>query len=153
MKSDRRNKVAMTRILIADGNRLFREKMKQIIADNFDSVLTSEASNGHEVLDELTRHAFDLLILDLELLDGNGFNVLKKIMVITPDIPVLIISMFPVEQYEESVFRAGAYGYVSKVNLANELIVALQKIFRGQKYFSSRSTITSRGESSLSAWK
>jgi two-component system, NarL family, invasion response regulator UvrY len=147
MESDKRNKDTLARVLIADSNNLFREKMKQIITDNFNSILTSEACNEHEVLNELSQHVFDLLILDLELSDGNGFNVLKKIMIITPDIPVLVISMFPVEQYEESVFRAGAHGYVSKVNLSNELIAALPKIFQGNRYFSSDSTGTSREKS------
>jgi two-component system, NarL family, invasion response regulator UvrY len=143
MESDKRNKDTMARILIADSNNLFREKMKQIISDNFDSVLTSEACNEHEVLNELSKHAFDLLILDTELSDSNGLNVLKKIKVTTPDIPVLVMSMFPVEKYEESVFRAGAHGYLSKVNLSNELITSLQKIFQGKRYFSSQSTGTS----------
>jgi two-component system invasion response regulator UvrY len=138
MKSEKSNKDAMARILIADSNSFFRYKMKQIIADTFDSILTSEVSNEQEVLHELSQHAFDLVILDLELSDGNGFNVLKKIRVTTPDVPILGISMFPVEKYEESACREGAHGYVSKVNLPNELIAALQQIFQGKRYFSSK---------------
>jgi DNA-binding NarL/FixJ family response regulator len=128
------------RILIADSNPLFREKMKQIIADNFKSVLTYEASIENEVLDEISRHAFDLLILDLELSDGNGFALLKKIKVVAPEIPVMVMSMFPVKQFEENVLKEGAYGYVSKVNLSDELIVALKKLFHGKKYFAFRGT-------------
>ena len=128
-----RNKDTIARILIADGNSLFREKIKQIIADNFDITLTSEACSEEDVLNELDQHAFDVLILDTELSDGNGLNVLKKIKIRNPGIPVLIMSMFPDEQYQESVFRAGAHGYVSKVNLSNELVTALQRIFEGKK--------------------
>ena len=138
MKGDMRNNDTIARILIADSNSLFREKMKQIITDNFDFTLTSEACSEDDMLNELGQYAFDVLILDTELSDGNGLNVLKKIKSRTPGIPVLIMSMFPVEQYEESVFRAGADGYVSKVNLSNELITALHQIFQGKKYFSSQ---------------
>jgi two-component system, NarL family, invasion response regulator UvrY len=138
MKGDMRNKDTIARILIADSNSLFREKMKQIITDNFEFTLTSEACSEDDVLNELSEYVFDVLILDTELSDGNGLDALKKIKISAPDIPVLIMSMFPVEQYEESVFRAGAHGYVSKVNLSNELITALHHIFQGKKYFSSQ---------------
>jgi len=132
-----RNKDTVARILIADSNSLFREKMKQIITDNFDFTLTSEACSEDDMLNELGEYTFDVLILDTELSEGNGLDVLKKIKIRNPDIPVLVMSMFPVEQYEESVLKAGAHGYVSKVNLSNELITALQRIFQGKKYFSS----------------
>jgi len=125
-------------MLIADSNSLFREKMKQIITDNFDFTLTSETCSEEDMLNKLGQYAFDVLILDTELSYGNGLEVLKKIKIRNPGMPVLIMSMFPVEQYEESVFRAGAHGYVSKVNLSNELVTALQKIFEGKKYFSSQ---------------
>jgi two-component system, NarL family, invasion response regulator UvrY len=131
-----KNKDIPMKILIADSNTLFKEKMKQLITDNYDFILTSEACSESEVLDEMSRHAFDVLILDLELSDGNGLDLLTKIMAIAPDVPVLVMSMFPVQQYEESVFREGAYGYVSKVNLSNELINALHQIFEGKSYFS-----------------
>jgi DNA-binding NarL/FixJ family response regulator len=111
--------------------------MKQIITDNFDFTLTSEACSEDDMLNELGQYAFDVLVLDTELSDGNGLDVLKKIKIRNPGMPVLIMSMFPVEQYEESVFRAGAHGYVSKVNLSTELITALHQIFQGKKYFSS----------------
>jgi DNA-binding NarL/FixJ family response regulator len=142
------DKQTIRRILIADSNPLFREKMKQIIADNFVSILTYEASSEKEVLDEISRHAFDLIILDLELSDGNGFILLKKIKVVAPEIPVMVMSMFPVKQYEENVLKEGAYRYVSKVNLSNALIGALQSVFQGNQYFSSRKTEIS-GEKSL----
>ena len=81
MKGDMRNKDTIARILIADSNSLFREKIKQIIADNFDFTLTSEACSEDDMLNELSEYAFDVLILDTELSDGNGLNVLKKIKI------------------------------------------------------------------------
>jgi len=147
MKSEKTDKGTVSRILIADANSFFRDKMKQMITDHFHSILTSEACNEREVLHELSQHTFDLLILDLELSDGNGFNVLKKIKVTTPEVPVLGISMFPEEKYRQSAYREGAYGYVSKVNLPNELIAALQQIFQGKRYFNSQGTASSREKS------
>jgi two-component system, NarL family, invasion response regulator UvrY len=105
------------------------------------------------MLNELGEYVFDVLILDTELSDGNGLNVLKKIKIRNPGIPVLIMSMFPVEQYEESVFRAGAHGYVSKVTLSNELITALHQIFEGKKYFSSQGSGNSEKNLELPAWE
>jgi len=153
MKGDMRKKDTIARILIADSNSLFREKIKQVIADKFDYTLISEACSENDVLNELGQYAFDVLILDTELSDGNGLDVLKKIKIRNPGIPVLIMSMFPVEQYEESVFRAGAHGYVSKVNLSNELITVLHQIFQGKKHFSSQGTGNCRKNSEFTAWE
>lgn len=136
----------MRRVLIVESNPLFREKIMQIIADNFESMMTCEAYGESEALDEISRHAFDVAILDLELSDGNGFNLLKKIKLLTPDMPVLGMSMFPVKQYEESVLKEGAYGYISKANLSNELIVALQEVFKGEKYIAIRDTYDPGGK-------
>jgi len=153
MQGDMRSKDTIAKILIADSNSLFREKIKQVIADKFNYTLISEACCENDVLNELGQYAFDVLILDTELSDGNGLDVLKKIKIRNPGIPVLIMSMFPVEQYEESVFRAGAHGYVSKVNLSNELITALHQIFQWKKYFSSQGTGNCGKNSEFTAWE
>ncbi len=130
-----RNKENIVRILIADVSQFFREKMKQLIADNFDSILISEVSSEQGVLNEIKQQKFDVMILDIELLDGNGLHTLLKIKSVKPEIPVLVMSMFPVKQYEESAFKAGAHGYLSKVNMSNELILALHQIIEGKIYF------------------
>ncbi len=119
------------RILIADSNRLFRELIKLVISDHFAAVVTSEAVNEQEVFDELRRHVFDVLLLDLDLSGNQGVNALKKIMSAVPDLPVVVMSLFPDDVYEENIFRAGYSGYVSKVNLARDLITALRAVIHG----------------------
>lgn len=136
IRGDMNNEGIVERILIADSNNLSREKIKQIIADNYGFAITSEACGEYELMKELSRFTFDVLLLDTELKDGGGLNVLKKVKAMNPGLPVLVISMFPVKQYEESVFRGGAHGFVSKAQLSNDLVAALGRISRGGKYFS-----------------
>lgn len=127
----------MKKILIADANKLFRALIKQVISDHFEAVLTSEACDEREVIDEISHHAYDVLLLDLGLSDNKGLTVLRKMMVIAPNIPVVIMSLFPDEQCEENIYRAGYDGYICKVNLVYELIPALNDIFEGKRHFRS----------------
>jgi DNA-binding NarL/FixJ family response regulator len=154
MNYDRGNIDTVANILIADSNPIFRGKVKEMLTDNLESVITAESYSSDDVLTQLAQHEFDILILDLGLSDGNGLNVLKKIRTIMPDMRVLIMSMFSDDQYQESVYRDGARGYVSKANLTNELIPALQKILRGEKYFSCLDNGNPQQKKSTgSAWK
>jgi len=130
------NKEISTKILIADSSSLFRVKLTQIIADHLILALTTGVGSENELMSELSRNTFDILIIDSDLSDGNGLNMLKKVKTIAPDMPVLVMSMFPLEQYEESIYRAGAHGYIAKINLASELIDALNQILQGKRFFS-----------------
>ncbi len=121
------------KILIADVCQLFREKMKQLIADNFHSIMIAEVSNEQGVLNEMSQHTFDVVILDIELSDEKGLQILQKIKNINPMIPVLVMSMFPIKQYEEFAFKAGAYCYLSKVNMANDLIPILMQLMAQER--------------------
>lgn len=122
----------MQRILIADSNSILRNKIKQIIVDHFGLIIIHEASTGNEVLDVIGRHAFDCVLIDLELSEGDGWRVFKKIVAKEPALPVLVMTMFPAHQYEESLLKEGAQGYIPKVNLPNNLVEMLRQIVHGE---------------------
>lgn len=124
----------MIKILIADDHTIVREGLKQILSDISDVVVAGEAGSGQEALKKVRAHVYDLLLLDISLPGMSGLDVLKQIKCLKPDLPVLILSMYPEEQYAIRTLRAGASGYLTKESASDELIEAIRKVAAGRKY-------------------
>ena len=126
----------MIRVLIADDHTLFREGLKKIIAGTSDIVVAGEASNGNDVLARLKEDSFDVLVLDISMPGKDGLEVLKEVRTRYHRLPVLMLSMFPEEQYATRVLKAGASGYLTKESAPDVLITAVRKAARGERYVS-----------------
>jgi two-component system, NarL family, invasion response regulator UvrY len=126
----------MIRVLIADDHTLFREGIKKIVATTSDIAVTAEASNGADVLAKLKEDTFHVLILDIAMPGKNGLDVLKEVKTAYPELPVLMLSMFPEEQFATRVLKAGASGYLTKESASDVLITALRRVAAGGKYVS-----------------
>ena len=126
----------MIRVLIADDHTLFREGLKKIIAGTSDIVVAGEASNGNEVLARLKDERYDVLVLDIAMPGKDGLDVLKETRARYQGLPVLMLSMFPEEQFATRVLKAGAAGYLTKESVPEVLIMAIRKVARGEKYVS-----------------
>lgn len=127
----------MTNILIADDHSIVREGLKQVLVDTPDMVVTGEAKDGEEALDKALRNDYDVVVLDISMPGQSGLEVLKQIKSSKPKLPVLILSMYPEDQFALRVLKAGASGYLSKESAPEELINALRKVSSGAKYISS----------------
>lgn len=127
----------MIKILIADDHAIVRKGLKQIVADTPDMVVFGEASNGHEVIMKVSKDDYDVIVLDINMPGMNGLDVLKELKTQRLGIPVLVLSIFPEEQYAVRVLKAGASGYLTKESVPEELITALRKVSLGRKYISS----------------
>jgi two-component system invasion response regulator UvrY len=123
------------KILIADDHEIFHEILRRIISGTPDMIVAAEASNGNGLLKILNDGNFDLVIMDIAMSDRNGFDILKEIKDKKHCPPVLILSMFPEEQYATNAFNNGADGYVMKVSMVDELVNAIRAIMQGEKYF------------------
>jgi DNA-binding NarL/FixJ family response regulator len=124
----------MIRILIADDHEMFREGIKRICEDDHDIVIAGEAGNGHEVLDLVSKHEFDLLLLDIAMPGLNGLDTLKQLKTLKPKLRVLVLSMYPEDEYAVRAIKAGAAGYLTKARASHELMVAIRKISSGKNY-------------------
>ncbi len=126
----------MITLLIADDHALFREGLKQILAETPDMTVTGEASDGREVWDLLLKNHYDVILLDISMPGRNGIDVLRQIKSEKPEIPVLMLSMYPEEQYAIRALKAGASGYLTKMTASNELIEAIRRLAMGRQYIS-----------------
>jgi len=126
----------MIRVLIADDHAVVREGLKRIVAENADMEVAGEAGNGHEVLDFARRHECDLVLLDLAMPGKDGLDTLKELKLVRPHLPVLVLSVYPEEQYAVRLLRAGAAGYLTKESAPEELVAAIRKVSSGGRYVS-----------------
>jgi two-component system invasion response regulator UvrY len=126
----------MIKILIADDHTIVREGLKQIIANAAGLVVTGEAANGEETLDLIRKNNFDVILLDIAMPEKDGLAILKQLKREKIELPVLVLSMHPEEQYAVRVLKMGAAGYLTKASASDELIKAIKKISTGKKYIS-----------------
>ena len=128
----------MINILIADDHQMFREGLKQILSINNEIKTAAEAANGRELIEIIMHNKFDLLVLDISMPGMNIFDLLSGIKQIDAQLPILILSMHPEEQYAVRLLKAGISGYLTKESAAEELVSAIKRIKAGGKYISSK---------------
>jgi len=126
----------MLKILIADDHPVFRKGLKQIIAETPDIAVAGEAANGLEVLNKVKMGDFDLVLLDISMPGKTGIDVLAQLKYERPELPVLMLSMHPEEQYAVRSLKAGASGYLTKESAPDELVAAIRKVSTGGIYVS-----------------
>jgi two-component system invasion response regulator UvrY len=127
----------MIRVLVADDHPVVHEGLKKMFEKVHGIRVTGEASTGEEVLNEIERNDYDLVLLDISMPDKSGLEVLKELKRKRPDLQVLILSIHGEEQYAIRALKAGAAGYLTKKSVPDELIKAVQKISQGGKYITS----------------
>jgi len=126
----------MIKVLIVDDHPVVRKGLTQILCEEPDVEIAAEAKTAAESLDMVKEKEWDVVVLDITLPDRSGLEALKDIKAIRPDLPVLILSMHPEDQYALRVLKAGAAGYVNKDSASEELVKAVRKVVGGGRYVS-----------------
>lgn len=127
----------MIRLVIADDHTIMREGLKRILDGAEDIEVVGEAIDGFEVLSQIRKGGFDMLILDLSMPGRSGVELIRQIKEETPKLPVLVLTMHEEEQYAIRAIRAGARGYLTKESAGTQLLTAIRKVASGRPYISS----------------
>jgi len=126
----------MIKVLIADDHALIRKGLKQLLDDTDDMRVTGEAENGMQAIRMVEESAYDVVLLDISMPDKHGIEVLKQLKINQPQLPVLMLSMHPEEQYALRSMKAGAAGYLNKQSAPVQLVTAIRQVASGKKYIS-----------------
>lgn len=127
----------MIRVFVADDHCVVREGVKQVLSSTPDLRVSGEASNGREACSMVPQQASDVLVLDPDMPDRSGLEVLHDLRHMCPQLPVLVFSMYAGGPYAMRAIKAGAAGYLSKDSLPQELVTAIRKVVHGGRYVSS----------------
>jgi two-component system invasion response regulator UvrY len=127
----------MIKILIVDDHPIVRQGLKQIVAEECDMQVLGEAPDAQGVIALVQRQAWDIVILDVQMPGRSGLDVLQELRRERPNLPVLILSVQPEDQYAVRVLRSGAAGYMTKDTAPEELVKAIRKVVAGGRYVSS----------------
>jgi two-component system invasion response regulator UvrY len=126
----------MIKVLIADDHALIRKGLKQLLDDTENMRVTGEAENGMQAIRMVEESAYDVVLLDISMPDKHGIDVLKQLKINQPQLPVLMLSMHPEEQYALRSMKAGAAGYLNKQSAPLQLVTAISQVASGKKYIS-----------------
>src|SRR5208337_3911461 len=132
-----RYNVLMINILIVDDHAVVRAGLRQIISGVSDMTVADEADGAIEALAKMRKKTYSMVILDISMPGKSGLDVLKETRNEHPKLPVLMLSMYPEDQYAVRALRSGASGYMTKDSAPNELVTAIRTVAGGRKYISS----------------
>ena len=122
------------KILLVDDHAIVRVGLRQMLTDAFDRLDVTEVGTGQEALTKAQDSAWDLVILDINLPDTNGLDVLKKLKALCASLPVVVLSFHPEEQYAVRAMKGGASAYVTKDTAPQELATAVKTVLSGRQY-------------------
>ena len=124
----------MIHVVLCDDHAILRRGIRDTLAEAPDIEVTAEAGGYPELREALRNVPCDALLLDLNMPGRSGLEVLASLRETHPAIRVLIVSMYPEDQYAVRCLRAGAHGYANKAGDPLELIAAVRTIMQGRKY-------------------
>ena len=129
----------MIRVIITDDHPIVRQGIRQILEDDRDQRfgVIDEASDSTDLLDKVLHNEYDVILLDISLPGRSGLDILPDLKKRSPDSKVIILSMYPEEQYALKAIKTGASGYLTKASAPEELISAVIKVSNGERYITS----------------
>ncbi len=127
----------MFKILIADDFPVLREGVKEVLSKVM-PITIGEAADIPEMLQLVRTQRWDVVVLDVNMPGGSSVNALREVKREHPRLPVLVLSMYPEEQYALRMFKVGANGYLTKTAIPTELVQAVKKVLGGGNYVTPR---------------
>jgi DNA-binding NarL/FixJ family response regulator len=121
-------------VILCDDHALIRRGIRDTLSDAPDIKVVGEAGDYGELRALLRRQSCDVLVLDINLPGRSGLDVLHALKDEGSSVRVLVVSMYPEDQYAIRALKAGAYGYVNKGGDPAQLVAAVRMVAQGRKY-------------------
>lgn len=126
----------MIKVLLVDDHSIVRAGLRRIIEDAGDMVVTVEAANGREALEQARETVLDVAVVDISMPGMDGLEVVARLHSDRPEIPILILTMHDEEQYVVRSIYSGAMGYITKQSAPEQLVKAIRQLQAGGRYLS-----------------
>ena len=137
----------MTRILLIDDHPIVRLGVRRILTEHYNPVFIGEAGDAESGATQALNDEWDVVVLDITMPGAVGLDVLKHIHEERPELPILVLSIHPANQFARRALHAGASGYLTKESVPSELVGAIEDVRRGRRYVSEavKATMTGAG--------
>jgi two-component system nitrate/nitrite response regulator NarL len=126
----------MIRVMLVDDHPLFREGISARLRMSDEITVVGEAENGKQALEKIDELKPDVVLMDINMPEMNGMDVLEVVAEMNLDTKFIILSMHEDKEYILRVIRVGADGYILKDVSGDEMIDAIKVVYRGEKHFS-----------------
>jgi DNA-binding NarL/FixJ family response regulator len=123
--------VQAIKVLIVDDNVDFRRRLREFLAAEPDIEVVGEANDGQEAVSKTTALAPDVVLMDVRMAGTNGLSATRQIKDRLPQVRIIMLSRFDVQEYRDAALASGASGYVVKRALAGELLPAIRAVSPG----------------------
>lgn len=121
-------------VLIADDHAVFREGLREILEEDRGLVVTGEAENGYEVLDQLPDPEFDVLVLDISMPGPSAATVAEKVLDECKFCSIVVLTMHDEEYYLKEFLQIGVKGFLNKKQASDHVIQAIKAANEGNRY-------------------
>src|SRR5487761_2792133 len=128
------HRTTMIKVMLCDDHALIRRGIRDTLSDAHDIEVVGEAGDYGELRALMREHSADVLVLDINLPGRSGLDVLQVLKEEATPMRVLVVSMYPEDQYAIRALRAGAYGYVNKGGDPAQIVAAVRTVAQGRKY-------------------
>lgn len=125
-------------MLIADDHAVVRRGVSAILADVKQLEVCGEAENGEDAVEKALRLNPDLIILDVIMPVLDGLAAARKIRSFLPNVQIVMLSMHDGTEILQAARSVGARGFVTKSEIAETLVEAVDTVLRGQTFFVER---------------
>jgi DNA-binding NarL/FixJ family response regulator len=129
-----------TTVLLADDQPQLRRGFRMIIEAEGDLSVSGEAGDGAEAVDQARRDPPDVVLMDIRMPGTDGIEATRRIIAANPDIRVLVLTTFDLDEYAFGALRAGASGFLLKDVRPAELVHAIRTVASGDAVVSPRVT-------------
>jgi DNA-binding NarL/FixJ family response regulator len=124
----------MIKVLLADDHGIVRAGLRRLIEDSGDMAVIAEAADGREALRAVEKEQPDVAVIDISMPGLDGLEVIARLHVSHPQLPILVLTMHEEGQYVVRAVEAGAMGYITKQSAPEQLVNAVRKILDGSRY-------------------
>lgn len=126
----------MINVLITDDHPVVRRGIRQILEDDERIGIVQEAGDGKELFEKLKEQLFDVILLDISLPGRSGLDLISEIKKIQQSASILVLSIHSEALYAIKALKSGVSGYLTKTSAPEELLSAICKVSRGERYIS-----------------
>jgi DNA-binding NarL/FixJ family response regulator len=128
--------VKKPQLILVDDHQIFRKGLSSILSIENIATVLAEASNGVELLELLHVHKPDIILMDIDMPEMDGFETTQKVLEILPDVKIIAFTMFEDQEYFQRMIELGAKGFILKSTDIAELEKVIYKVMNGEKFFS-----------------